>query len=133
MSPTYLRHINKVVADTCPFTGISGKLPLNSLTMFLTSPDNIYLLIICHHHLQAPCRPAKKWKALCPKPTGPSEPVLCCPPHGSGGEQTVSTGLQFGFLIVLPPLKGVPQLLLLPTDFKPSCITGFLTGPCWPL
>lgn len=76
MNPTYLVHINEIVTETCPFTGISGKLPLNRLTKFLTSPDNIYLLITHYHHLEPPCHPANEREAHCRKPTDLSESVL---------------------------------------------------------
>lgn len=76
MNPTYLEHINEIITETCPFIWISGKLPLNRLAEFLTSPDNIYLLIARYHHLQPLCHPTKERKALCPKPNDLSVSVL---------------------------------------------------------
>jgi len=76
MTPTCLEHTNEIITETRPFTGISGKLPLNKLTKFLTSPHNIYLFFPCYHHLQPPCCPAKQRKALCPKPAARSASVL---------------------------------------------------------
>lgn len=74
MNLTYLEHINEIVTETRPFTGISGKLPLTGSPSFYF--DNIYLLLTRYHHLQPPRRPAKEQKALCPKPADLRESVL---------------------------------------------------------
>lgn len=84
-----------------------------------------------YHHLQPLCHPTKERKALCPKPNDLSEshPLTATAVVGSK-QQAPSMRLQFGFLITLPPPKGVSQLPLLPVAFKPFYVTGFLIRPC---
>lgn len=49
MNLTYLEHINEIVTEIHPFTGIYGN--FNWAHQVLTNTDDIYLLMAHYHHL----------------------------------------------------------------------------------